>query len=38
MKEEKEFIELDFSSTPHKLCKEYLEVYEGIQSEKVNTT
>ena len=23
---------------PHKLCKEYLDVYEGIQSEIVNTT
>ena len=38
MKEEKEFIELDFSSMPHKLHKEYLDVYEGIQSEIVNTT
>ena len=37
-KEEKEFIELDFASMPHKLCKEYLDVYEGIQSEIVNTT
>ena len=38
MKEEKEFIELDFGSMPHKLHKEYLDVYEGIQSEIVNTT
>ena len=37
-KEEKEFIELDFGSMPYKLCKEYLDVYEGIQSEIVNTT
>ena len=37
-KEEKEFIELDFGSMPHKLCKEHLDVYEGIQSEIVNTT
>ena len=37
-KEEKEFIELDFGSTPHNLCEEYLDVYEGIQSEIVNTT
>ena len=37
-KKEKEFIELDFGSTPHKLCIEYLDVYEGIQSEIVNTT
>ena len=36
-KEEKEFMELDFGSTPHKLCKEYLDVFEGIQSETVNT-
>ena len=36
-KEEKEFIELDFGSMPHKLCEEYLNVYEGIQSEIINT-
>ena len=37
-KKEKKFIEADFSSTPHKLHEEYLGVYEGIQSEIVNTT
>ena len=37
-KEEKEFTELDFGSTPHKLCEEYLDIYEGIQAEIVNTT
>ena len=37
-KEEKEFIELHFGSMPHKLHEEYLDVYEGIQSEIVNTT
>ena len=37
-KEEKEFIELDFGSMPHELCKEYLDVYEDIQSEIVNTS
>ena len=37
-KEGKEQIELDFGSTPFKLCKEYLDVYEGIQSEIINTT
>ena len=37
-KEEKEFRELDFGSMPHRLHKEYLDVYEGIQSEIVNTT
>ena len=37
-REEKEFTELDFGSMLHKLCEEYLDVYEGIQSEIVNTT
>ena len=37
-KEEKEFLELDFGSTPYKLHEEYLDVYEGIQSEIVNNT
>ena len=37
-KEEKEPVELDFGSTPLKLCKEYLDVYGGIESEIVNTT
>ena len=37
-KEEKEPVELDFESMPLKLCEEYLDVYEGIQSEIVNTT
>ena len=36
-KDEKEPVELDFGSMPLKLCKEYLDVYEGIQSEIVNT-
>ena len=36
-KEEKELVELDFSSTTPKLHEEYLDVYEGIQSEIVNT-
>ena len=34
----KEFRELDFSSTSLKLCEEYLDVYEGIQSEIVSAT
>ena len=29
-KEEKEFLELEFGSMPHKLCEEYLDVYKGI--------
>ena len=37
-KEEKEPVELDFGSMPLKLCEEYLDLYEGIQSEIVNTT
>ena len=37
-KEEKEPVELDFGSTPLKLHEEYLVLYEGIQSEIVNTT
>ena len=37
-KEEKEFMELDFGSMPHKLHEEYLDVYENFQSEIVNTT
>ena len=37
-KEEKEFIGVDFGSMQHKLCKEYLDLYECIQSEIVNTT
>ena len=37
-REEKEPTELDFGSMPLKLCKEYLDVYEDIQSEIVNTT
>ena len=34
----KEFRELDFGSPPLKLHKEYLDVYEGIQSEIVSAT
>ena len=37
-KEEKEFMELDFGSIPHKLHEEYLNACEGIQSEILNTT
>ena len=37
-KEEKEHVELDIGSMSLKLCKEYLDVYDGIQSEIVNTT
>ena len=37
-KEEKELVELDFGNMPFKLCREYLDVYEGIHSEIVNTT
>ena len=37
-KDEREITELDFSLTPQILHEEYLDVYEGIQSEIVNTT
>ena len=37
-KKEKEPVELDFSSAPLKLCEDYFDIYEGIQSEIVNTT
>ena len=32
-KEERQMLELDFGDTPEKLMGEYLDVYEGIQSE-----
>ena len=35
--EEKNVIEVDFGSTPDVLREEYLDVYEGIHSEIVNT-
>ena len=34
---EEESVELDFASTPLRLCKEYLDIYDGIQLEIVNT-
>ena len=37
-KEEREITELDFGVTPQILHQEYLDVYERIQSEVVNTT
>ena len=38
VKEERDIIELDFGPTPNILKEEYLDIYEGIQSEMVNTT
>ena len=38
VKEERDMIELDFGPTLNILKEEYLDVYEGIQSEIVNTT
>ena len=35
---DKESIKLDFDDTPLKLCKEYLDVSDGIQTEIVNTS
>ena len=37
-KKEKVMVEIDFGPTPDILKEEYLNVYEGIQSEIVNTT
>ena len=37
-KEEREIMELDFGIMPNLLCKEYLDVNEGIQLEIVNST
>ena len=36
--EERDIVELDFGVMPKALWEEYLDVYEGIQSEVVNTT
>ena len=36
--EERQMLELDFSDTPEKLKGEYLDMYEGIQSEVISTT
>ena len=38
MQKKKRTMELEFGNMPKMLCKEYLDVYEGIQSEIVNTT
>ena len=35
--EDREFKELDFGTTPQKLQEEYMDVYEGIQSEIVSS-
>ena len=37
-KEERDILELDFGQMPDILKKEYLDVYEGIQSELLSTT
>ena len=37
-REETDMLELDFRQTPDILREEYLDVYEGIQSEILNTT
>ena len=36
--EERQILELDFGSMPEKLREEYLDIYEGIQSEILSTT
>ena len=37
-RKEEESIRLDFDDTPLKLCEEYLDMYNGIQTEIVNTS
>ena len=36
--EDREYRELDFGTTPQKLHEEYMDIYEGIQSEIVSAT
>ena len=36
-KDSREFKELDFGTTPHKLQEEYMDIYEGIHSEVVSS-
>ena len=36
--EERQILELHFGNTPEKLKEEYLDMYEGIQSETLSTT
>ena len=38
LKEERDIVELDFGPTPNILKEEYFDMYEGIQSEILNTT
>ena len=38
IKEERDLVELDFCPTPDILKEDYLDMYEGIQSEILNTT
>ena len=37
-RKEEESTKLDFDDTPLKLCEEYLDIYDGIQTEIVNTS
>ena len=36
--EDRQFIELDFGNTLHKLKGEYLDIYNGVKSEVLSTT
>ena len=38
IEEERQMLELDFGDMPEKLKEEYLDVYNGIQAEKLSTT
>ena len=38
MEEDRQILELDLGNTPEKLRRDYLDMYEGIQSEVISTT
>ena len=38
MEEERQILDLDFANTPEKLRGDYLDMYEGIQSEVISST
>ena len=38
IEEERQMLELDFGDMPEKLKEEYLDIYDGIQSEVLSTT
>ena len=38
MEEDKQILRLDFGSSPEKLREDYLDIYEGIQSDVISST